>query len=430
MAEKIRIFIGLREIAGYFRSLKSGFDELGIKSVFVDLGGQPFKYGIKNNPRWANRLNSFSQKIALRFFRNIFTRLLWLIFFQTLISGFLFFFVVFRYNVFIFSSNSTFCFFLELPILRLFRKKIIYVFMGSESRPMYICGKVMKKEKVNLSMVAVMTHFQKLSVRIMERYADFVINIHPQALFQKKPFISSLVIGFPNDIKSDIVPSLPSEGSQKVRILHAPTDRVSKGSDIFLKIIDDLKSKGLDIDYVEITGKKNSEVLEELAKSDFVLDEMYSDTPLAGFSTEAAFCGRPAIIGSYYADSIKKDIEEKHIPPSMFVHPDAVIFAIERLINDEEFRRTLGLSAHKFVVNHWKPSEVAGKYIMLIKNDFPRDWIFHPQDLNYIYGAGVTEERIKQVVSGLILRKGIKSLFLKDKPHLEKKFLDLIKQEK
>jgi hypothetical protein len=142
-----RIFIGLRELSGYYHHLKKGFDAVGIDSVFVNLNGNPFQYGIDHNPPFINLINRLSQKLGLLFFGNWILRIIWVVFLQNIISLFLFPWALFRYDVFLFASNSTFFFFIDLPILKLFRKKIIYVFHGSESRPVYLNGYIIKNNK-------------------------------------------------------------------------------------------------------------------------------------------------------------------------------------------------------------------------------------------------------------------------------------------
>ena len=47
-------------------------------------------------------------------------------------------------------------------------------------------------------------------------------------------------------------------------------------------------------------------VLEKMAMSDIVVDQVYCDTPMAGFATEAAINGVPVVVGGYYADVYKR----------------------------------------------------------------------------------------------------------------------------
>ena len=55
-------------------------------------------------------------------------------------------------------------------------------------------------------------------------------------------------------------------------------------------------NEGLPLEYVEIVGQPNDIVLAEIARSAFVIDQLYSDTPMAGFAAEAARLGKPAIV--------------------------------------------------------------------------------------------------------------------------------------
>ena len=250
MIKKPRIFIGLREIAGYFHHLKKGFDTLGIDSVFVNLNGNPFQYGTDNNPPWINALNNYSQKIGMMFFGNWFLRVIWVFFLQNIISLFLLPWALLRFNVFIFASNSTFFFFIDLLFLKLFGKKVIYVFLGSESRPVYLNGYVIKNDKSSSILIGIIvTRIQKIMISIIERFADYIINIPPQAHFHTRPFIYSLCIGLPHDIVTGATSSdctlNNNSGEKIIRILHAPSKPEPKGTPVIRQAVQSLKQKGL-----------------------------------------------------------------------------------------------------------------------------------------------------------------------------------------
>ena len=150
-----RIFIGLRELSGYYHHLKKGFDTLGLESVFVNLSGHPYQYGTDDNPPTINIINRIAQKIGTRFYGNWITRIIWVVFLHNIISLILLPWALLRFDVFIFASNSTFFFFIDLPILKLFGKKVIYVFHGSESRPVYLNGYVINNSKLSSILIGI-----------------------------------------------------------------------------------------------------------------------------------------------------------------------------------------------------------------------------------------------------------------------------------
>ncbi len=426
MTKKPRIFIGLREIAGYFHHLKKGLDSLGIDSIFVNLSGNPFQYDADNNPPLINALNRYSQKIGMMFFGNWILRVIWVAFLQNMISLFLFPWALFKYDVFIFASNSTFFFFIDLPILKLFRKKIIYVFLGSEARPVYLNGYVIKNDSFSSILTGIcVTRIQKIMISIIERFADHIINNPPQAYFQSRPFINSLCIGIPHSTKPHKVKDASNNNPDKksIRILHAPSKPEPKGTPAIRQAIQSLQQKGLSLDYVEITGRPNAEVLQELERCDFIIDEIYSDTPMAVFSTEAAFAGKPAIVGSYYVDRIKDDLPSSDMPPSMFCHPDRLEAAMEKLSVDHEFREELGKKALEFVKTNWSATKVAGHYLSLITGDFPGQWLFDPLNIRYLHGCGLAEAKAKKIIAAFLKTGGRRSLCLSGKPQLEEMFV-------
>lgn len=420
-----RIFIGLRELSGYYHNLKKGFDALGIESVFVNLSGHPYRYGDDANPGWINFINRLVQRIATHFYGNWAMRVLWVGFLQNILSFFLFAWALLRFDVFIFASNSTFFFFLDLPVLKLCRKKIIYVFHGSESRPVYLNGYVLKDEKTRTILIGmILARIQKLVISIIDRFADHIINIPPQAYFHGRPFVSWWMIGVPHNaggISDPLVVGTKQLGG--VRILHAPSKPEPKGTPAIRQVVQALKDRGYMIDYVEITGRPNAEVLEEIRRCDFIIDEIYSDTPMAVFATEAAFAGKPAVVGSYYASYIHNDLPAENTPPSMFCHPESLDEAVEKMVVDQAFREELGKKAFDFVMKNWSATRVARKYLMLIEGVFPAEWLYDPCNIRYLQGCGLPEERAKKIIGRFLQRGGRKALCLSDKPDLEDMFV-------
>ena len=121
-----RIFIGLREVSGYFSNLKKGFEEIGLDTTFLNLGGNPFNYDPGNNPKWVSILNLIGAKLGSRFSKNFILRAIWLLIFQNIFI-FAFLIAVFRYDIFIFGSHSTF-FFIDYLILKLLGKNYLRLF--------------------------------------------------------------------------------------------------------------------------------------------------------------------------------------------------------------------------------------------------------------------------------------------------------------
>ena len=53
------------------------------------------------------------------------------------------------------------------------------------------------------------------------------------------------------------------------------------------------------VEYVELSGLSNSDVLTRLAEADLLIDQAYSDLPLSGVGMEAFVLGIPVLLSGY-----------------------------------------------------------------------------------------------------------------------------------
>lgn len=420
----MRIFIGLNEISGYYSGLKRGLDECAVKTTFVTTVDHPFKYsGAETSNRLIRSMKRAGEKSAatptsmlpLKIWRAVLFRALFLAFFI---------WALWKHDVFIFGQMSTFYNHRELPILKLFGKKIIHVCHGGDTRPPYICGAfVLANEEWPVEKWIEFTRQRKKKIKTIERYADTLIGDLAFAQLAEKPFISYLCIGIPlapNEFQGRV----DSSDRSVPRIIHCPSDLGVKGTDRIRQAIVNLQTKGYQIEFVEITGKPNQVVLEEILKSDFVIDQLYSDTPMASLAAEAAFLGKPAIVGSYAPVMIKQSLGVQATPPSLFCHPDYIEKAIEVLVRDKEFRMELGKRAKQYVEENWVARKVAERYLQIIAGEVPQNWIFDPRMSRHVHGCGLSEEKAKEMVRNIVERGGREALQLSDKPELEAMFVE------
>ncbi|MDL2259340.1 hypothetical protein LJB99_00480 [Deltaproteobacteria bacterium OttesenSCG-928-K17] len=424
---KQRIFIGLQEIAGSAADMCRGLRELGYKCDFVTPFQNRFQYPDATN-NWFIRLvrKSYEKWSQAYADRKDMARIGWKFFTKTLMLA-LFISALVKYDVFIFYFNRTFSKkWWDLPILKFFRKTIVFIYVGSDSRPMYINGKSLPYlEQDDLSAWLEMIAQQKYKIKRAGLYADHIIDLPPQAYFHERKYIHFNIIGIPREVPASKFEEPEDQSPNRaLKILHAPSHPETKGTPLIRQVIERLKAKGHALEYIEIINQPNEAVMKSLAECDFVIDQVYADTPLAGFATEAAFFGKPSISGSYYIDGINNDFPLELMPPSLFVHPDDIEAAIEKMIVDHEFRRKMGLEARQYAESYLKPAMVASRLMKLIDEGPPESWLRDPYELKYLHGYGVSEENVKRMVAAVIKAGGIKALQLSDKPALEKAFME------
>lgn len=335
------------------------------------------------------------------------------------------------FNVFIFFcgqtiTNTNF----ELFLLRCFRKKILFINVGSDSRPVYLDGIYHDKQRFSLGKLKTLSNKQKKRIKIQEKYANIIINSPLTSQFCAKNNINWFLIGIPRILQSINHDASCKRSNERIRILHCPSDPFFKGSDIIIGAVSRLQNKGYPIDLVIIKDMPNDVVLSELNYCDFVVDQIYSDTPLAIFAMEAAFFGKPAVVGGYGFNQLRVLMPDSMWPPSKTCLPCDIEQAIEDMIVNVEERQRLGVAAQKFVRERWNPVDVARRYLRLIENDIPTEWWFDPRDVLYLEGAGQSAACSRDKIRKLIDKYGVSALQLSHRPELEKAFLEFAGVEK
>jgi len=411
-----KIFIGLTEISGYCANLKKGFDEIGEDCTFITLSQQLHNYGNKYNSLFFTKIYRWLDK-QQEVYQSRFKQAPFYISKQ-LIKFLIFIWALTNYKIFIFVFGQSFYYGYDLPILRCLNKKIIFVFLGSDARPPYINGAVKNAGVDDYYKISIK---MKKNIKFIEKYSDATINNMTCCHFHEKPILKFALIGLPYIYDDYNICTIKKENY--IKILHAPSDPIGKGSDHIRTAIRDIRDRGYKIEYIELTGKPHSEVIEQLQSCDFVVDQVFAG-PLGGFSTEAAWFGKPAVIGGYYAEYIQDDYSPEDIPPCLFCHPDKIMDAIERLIRDENYRLELGKSAQEFVRTRWTPEEIAKCYLKIIESNIPVNWFFDPHDVYYLQGYGLPEDKSKEIIRAMVKKYGVKSLCLSDKPKLEQRFIE------
>jgi hypothetical protein len=422
----MKIFIGLTEIAGHYRSLRDGFESIGLECTFVDLFNHPFKYKYDRKKSFFMKLKSLiSKKMRTIKYRNFFVKYWWIAWW-TILKFIVFTYGIIKYDVFILGFNSSFFGFYDLAILRALKKRIIYRFHGDDVRPAYLSGSfILNKKNFNAAECIKQAYEIKKKVRKIEKFSDVVISNPLFSHFLELPFISATRIGMPcfhsgeQFLRSDKI-STNSQEPGRIRVIHAPSNPEVKGTRKVRIAINGLRKSGYPIEYFEIKGKPNDLVLREIANCDFVIDQLYSDTPMSAFVCEAASFSKPAVVGGYAKETFGDIYPSGKIPPSSYCDPSNLVDAIVKLTSDKEYRLELGKKAEEFVNENWAAQKVAQRYLLLIMNKIPQSWWYNPGNIAYLHGAGIIEEKLKEVIRSVIDVGGKEALQLADKPKLEK----------
>jgi hypothetical protein len=417
-----RIFIGLTEIAGYYGQLAEGFRSHGIGVTFVDLSENPFRYGGSSSDPIARMATMASTRRAKALRRGGPRAAVARIAFRLALAV-LFASAVARHDTFIFGFGSSFFWLRELRLLRLLGKTIVFVFNGSDARPPFIDGALMDPAHGrSIEWCVDVTQRRKRDIREIERNAHLVISHALYLHLFERPAAGFQVIGLPGPPGTGPEAPEPEPASDTIRILHSPSQRGAKGTSRIRSAVERLRADGMNLELIELHGVPNEVVHRELRRCHFVIDQLYSDGPMLSFTREAAQYSRPAIVGSYGWEEIRRLMPAGSIAPVEGCHPDELESAIRRLASDPAHRRQLGRAACEFLAG-WTPALVARRYLRLLRGERPAAWMCDPSAVRYMHGVGLAEERAREIVAAVIDRAGVPALRVRDKPELERAFI-------
>lgn len=207
--------------------------------------------------------------------------------------------------------------------------------------------------------------------------------------------------------------------------MHAPSNGGRKGTDEFRKCICELKKKD-DIEYIELSWGSNRQILEEIKRCDFVLDQLYSDTPLATFALEAAYYGKQAIVSGYFTEYYKNNYSNGSCPPTMYVPPEKLYEVVDKMICDVSFRKRSGMEAQVFVKKYMNSKAVAERFYKANNGDIASEWIFHPLKVGYLESCGVKREVQRQIITEMYNKCSIEKMGTEGTPLLTKEIMEVV----
>ena len=282
-----------------------------------------------------------------------------------------FFFALFRYDLFHFYYNRTFLpLNLDLPILRLFGKKIIMTYCGSEVRLM--C--VEKQRNPYADLLSLGTDKPKYDIRkkiimwwqnmwihrfiAVRNLYDSAIKVIPEHKITKTIWLNNL--GFNSSDCFD--PDVLTTRSRPV-LVHAPSEKGIKGTKYVRQAIDELRNRGVEFDYREIYKVPNVEAQQIYQGCDIVIDQFI----VGGIGTlafEAFGYGKPLV--SY----VLQDVIDRDMPdcPVWNATIDNLADKLEYLICQPKLRLELGRKGVEFVKQHLDYENIQNEVIRLYEN--------------------------------------------------------------
>lgn len=272
-----------------------------------------------------------------------------------------FFYCLAHYDIFHFHFGQTLLpYFLDLPILKLFKKKIFMQYWGYDCMQTDLARNytLIPERELNRINKSISDDKKRARLKLIEKYTNAtIVGGYSLLPYSKK----SLVI--PQAFEVDKVPfvGIPNHKG-KIRIVHAPTSRIIKGTKYIIKAIDQLKKMGYKIDLIIVEKKSNQEAIEIYKKADIVIDEVLQG-PYGMFAIECMAMGKPVLCR---VDPAFQDYYQNL--PIVNTDPSTLVVNLKKLLDRPELRRKIGLAGRKYVEKVHDGEKIGQELIKLYKN--------------------------------------------------------------
>lgn len=394
---KVKIFIGVIEISGYYANIEQILSNSGFEARLVTTIPHSYDYGQKiANPIFARIAN-----FAVQRSRNS-SKLIKILyqFLYLFAATCLLFWSLPKFNVYIFSWGITFLpLNLDLFLLRLLGKRtIVFVGHGSEARPPYMSfhdsSKYLNKPDIYFARELLREiRAMKQKINRISTLASEVVGLRTTDHFLERPYFDLFDIGIPF-VQSKVVESSNFENTGIFRILHLPSNPGPKGTEIIISIFSELQAEFPKVRFDIVTDINHKDALYEISKSDLVVDQLWSDIPMSAVAFEAANMGIPTIVAGN-AWHLWGEILNKQPKLGLFFStPENLKFQLSELITNRSLIRGAGF-AFKEMMQEITDNERFARNIISIavgkpitsKREFSKE---HP----YLWGAGCSKEMV------------------------------------
>lgn len=265
-----------------------------------------------------------------------------------------------HYDIFHFRGGTTLLpLGLDLPILKLFGKKIIMQYEGSDLRQM----DHFQKDKYNRMLVANLKtksfrgFQQRLRYAWIRNWTDKIIVSTPDLLqfacnAEYIPnFVSSPENGFEH------------KDNKTVELLHAPTNRKIKGTAYLIKAVKRLKKEKFSVNLVLLEKIAHSQINRYYQKADVVIDQLFIGA-YGVVSIEGMSFGKPIVC--YIREDLRK-YYPKELPIAS-ANPDDIYEILKNLVTSKKLRQKVGKNSQKYFKKYHGENMVGKKWQKIYQN--------------------------------------------------------------
>lgn len=165
----------------------------------------------------------------------------------------------------------------------------------------------------------------------------------------------------------DFTPQYPAINNNKPLIVHSPTAKIGKGSNIIVPLIEELK-KQFNFDFILLHDMSREKVLEIMQKTDIFIDQIIVGS-YGMAAMEAMSFGKP-VMCYLMPEVFKAGLPEEC--PIVNTNPDNLKEQLTTLITNAQLRHDTGIKSRAFAEKFHDVEKVSSQLLTIYKTELEK----------------------------------------------------------
>jgi glycosyltransferase involved in cell wall biosynthesis len=257
----------------------------------------------------------------------------------------------------------------DLPFYKLFGKKVIMEYLGHDIRHYQTLVERYDLPESHVYYINMDEHDNKTRRRINneKQHIDYIVSCLPTHVDFAKSYDMEVNEVLPLAINVEQIPYIPLESRSKdepIIILHAPTNRIFKGTDYIVKAIESLKNEGYNIDFRLVEDVSHQQLFKEYERCDIFVDQI--SVGWYGTAALEAMCvGRP--VCAFIDERYFQYIDYADEIPAINVTKENISNQLRKVLNKREWLSEMGKRSRAFVEKYHDIENVTKNLINIYK---------------------------------------------------------------
>ncbi len=257
---------------------------------------------------------------------------------------------------------------IELAYLKLLGKTVFVTFQGDDARQGDYCLSnyaITFANRVEPGYYSrASDDFKRASISRFSEIANGIYSVNPD-LLNVLP-VRSRFVPYGHVFLNEWLPIYSQAHSGSLRILHAPSHRKVKGTDLILTALNELKARGYDFELLLVEGMSNANAKKIYASADILVDQLFAGW-YGGLAVELMALGKPVLAYIRESDLHFIDNEMRADLPVINVNPSNIKSVLKQVLEMPRAELiSLGVRSRLFVEKWHDPIKIANQ----IKEDY------------------------------------------------------------